>query len=227
MSAEQQGPTTPPGLSVQTLWVLTYQPHPDHKAISAPYLPQHFAHLRAASDEGKLLLGGLLVPPPPRPDGAPAYNDAALCVFSTQEGAEAFARADPLVIHGAVLNWFVRQWNICWYVDAGGLLFVVHAPPDSGNIHITRVDPGSLAILQTWVVPRAKRQTGYMRLLCVGGSTLERHTTAGRSIGVNSLPTSGTYVLLTSWIPSTNQLLVVDRIASSEYDFFIFDDVSL
>ncbi|KAH3766200.1 Ras guanine nucleotide exchange factor [Pelomyxa schiedti] len=131
--------------------------------------------------------------------------------------------------------------DICWYVDAGGVLFVVHAPPNNGNIHITRVDPDSLAILQTWVVPRVKRSTGYAFVVCgrfYFGKSFNSKVIDGvydTTTGVyddtyrNSLPTSGKVVVLTSWIPSTNQLLVIDNPTdtTSEFHFFIFDNAAL
>ncbi|KAH3745902.1 E3 ubiquitin-protein ligase TRIM71 [Pelomyxa schiedti] len=129
----------------------------------------------------------------------------------------------------------------CWYVDAGGVLYVVHAPPDNGNIHITRVDPDNLAILQTWVVPRVKKTTGFAFVVCgnfyFGKASNSREidgvfdTTTGVYDDTyrNSLPTSGTFILLISWIPSTNQLLVVDC-HPENFDncyVFLFDDVAL
>ncbi|KAH3768089.1 hypothetical protein Pelo_180 [Pelomyxa schiedti] len=79
-----------------------------------------------------------------------------------------------------------------------------------------------------------------LRLLCVGSSTLERHTRVGRLPGCltphgvyddtyrNTLPSYGRSVIMTSWIPSTNQLLVIDNPPDhSEHYSFIFDNVTL
>ncbi|KAH3763874.1 Olfactomedin-like domain [Pelomyxa schiedti] len=166
------------------------------------------------------------------------HNAATMTKVRVSDGSTVATAPLPNAGHSSQSSW---NWggytDICWYVDAGGVLFVVHAPPKHGNIHITRVDPDSLAILQTWVVPRVKSQTGFAFVVCgrfyFGKSYNSREidgvydTTTGVYDDTyrNSLPTSGTLVLLTSWIPSTNQLLIVDR--ASEYKFFIFDNVAL
>ncbi|KAH3766187.1 E3 ubiquitin-protein ligase TRIM71 [Pelomyxa schiedti] len=166
------------------------------------------------------------------------HNAATMTKVRVSDGSTVATAPLPNAGHSSQSSWNLGgATDICWYVDAGGVLFVVHAPPNNGNIHITRVDPDSLAILQTWVVPRVKSHTGFAFVVCgrfyFGKSCTSRVIDGVYDIttGVyddtyrNSLPTSGTQVLLTSWIPSTNQLLIVDR--ASEYKFFIFDNVAL
>ncbi|KAH3745913.1 E3 ubiquitin-protein ligase TRIM71 [Pelomyxa schiedti] len=149
----------------------------------------------------------------------------------------------PNAGHANESSWdFSGGTDICWYVDAGGVLFVVHAPPNNGNIHITRVDPDSLAILRTWVVPRVKKTTGFafvVKGVFYFGKSYNSRVIDGvfdTTTGVyddtyrNSLPSSGKYVKLTSWLPSTNQLLVIDlppEENNQEWRFFIFDNVSV
>ncbi|KAH3745893.1 E3 ubiquitin-protein ligase TRIM71 [Pelomyxa schiedti] len=168
------------------------------------------------------------------------YTQATMTKVRVSDGSTVATAPLPNAGHTGKSTW---DWggatDICWYVDSGGVLYVVHAPPDNGNIHITRVDPDSLAILQTWTVPRIKTQTGFAFVVC--GKFYFGNTYASRVIdgvfdtttGVyddtyrNSLPTSGKYVRLTSWIPSTSQLLVIDRSSDRpEFSFFFFDNVT-
>ncbi|KAH3760937.1 hypothetical protein Pelo_7241 [Pelomyxa schiedti] len=170
------------------------------------------------------------------------HNAATMTKVRVSDGSTVATAPLPNAGHSNQSPWNCgADTDICWYVDAGGVLFVVHAPPDNGNIHITRVDPDSLAILQTWVVPRVKRSTGYAFVVCgkfYFGKSFNSKVIDGvfdTTTGVyddtyrNSLPTSGKAVVLTSWIPSTNQLLVIDNPTdtTSEFHFFIFDNAAM
>ncbi|KAH3766455.1 hypothetical protein Pelo_1676 [Pelomyxa schiedti] len=94
------------------------------------------------------------------------YSTSTMTKVRVSDGATVASAPLPNAGHTNQSAWSWGGYtDICWYVDAGGVLFVVHAPPDNNNIHITRVDPANLAILK-WEVPRVKRKTG---LAFVGG----------------------------------------------------------
>ncbi|KAH3742676.1 E3 ubiquitin-protein ligase TRIM71 [Pelomyxa schiedti] len=171
-------------------------------------------------------------------------NAATMTKVRVSDGSTVATAPLPNAGHSGESPW---TWNgytdICWYVDAGGVLYVVHAPPNNGNIHITRVDPDSLTILQTWTVPRIKMKTGFAFVVC-GRFYFGKAYDSGEIDGVfdtttgvydgtyrNTLPTFGKYVRLTSWIPSTNQLIVVDAPdssgADSEFRVFLIENVAL
>ncbi|KAH3757790.1 Olfactomedin-like domain [Pelomyxa schiedti] len=172
------------------------------------------------------------------------YDQATMTKVRVSDGSTVATASLPNAGHTNQSTW---SWggatNICWYVDAGGVLFVVYAPRHNGNIHITRVDPDSLAILQTWEVPRIKRKTGFAFVVCgrfyFGKSHNSKEidgvfdTITGVYDGTyrNSLPTFGKYVRLTSWVPSTNQLIVVDAPDNSGTDsgfrVFLIDNAAL
>ena len=38
-------------------------------------------------------------------------EDGAMGIFTTREAAEEFVRGDPVVRHGVVRNWTIREWN--------------------------------------------------------------------------------------------------------------------
>ncbi|KAH3742677.1 hypothetical protein Pelo_15921 [Pelomyxa schiedti] len=166
-------------------------------------------------------------------------NAATMTKVRVSDGSTVATAPLPNAGHSGKSTW---SWgggtDICWYVDAGGVLYVVHAPPNEGNIHITRVDPDSLAILQTWTVPRIKARTGYAFVVC-GKFYFGKSHNSNEIDGVfdtttgdyddtyrNTLPTCGMRVALTSWIPSTNQLLVIEA-PDVSFRVFLFDNVAL
>ncbi|KAH3767029.1 hypothetical protein Pelo_1094 [Pelomyxa schiedti] len=134
--------------------------------------------------------------------------------------------------------------DICWFADTGGVLYVVYAPPppDEGNIHISLVDPGTLALQQTWVVPRVKKQTGFAFAVSgrfyfgsPNGNSLQQidgvfDTATNEYDGSyrNALPTTspGSIIYLTSWLPATNQLLVV-FLDSGMYQTLLLDNAAV
>ncbi|KAH3714262.1 Olfactomedin-like domain [Pelomyxa schiedti] len=130
--------------------------------------------------------------------------------------------------HSNQSQWSWGGWtDNCWYVDAGGVLFVVHAPPNNGNIHITRVDPDDLAILQTWTVPRIKAGTGYAFVVC-GKFYFGKSHNSNEIDGVFDT-TTGVYDY--TYRNSLPTLLVVDSPdntgADSEFHVFLFDNAAL
>jgi uncharacterized protein len=82
-------------------FILFYDVVDDYVTKRAPLRDEHLALGQAALERGELVLGGALMEP----------ADQALLVFSTQQSAEAFVRADPYVKNGLVKQWRVRTWN--------------------------------------------------------------------------------------------------------------------
>lgn len=70
----------------------------------APFREGHLALLRAAHEQGTLLMAGALQEP----------LDGAVLVFATDDRAvvEDFVAQDPYVQHGLVTAWRIRLWNV-------------------------------------------------------------------------------------------------------------------
>jgi uncharacterized protein YciI len=83
--------------------ILFYDFADDYLTQRAPYRAEHLALVHAAFERGEVALAGALADP----------ADGALLVFrgTSPEAAEAFAKADPYVIHGLVTTWRTRRWN--------------------------------------------------------------------------------------------------------------------
>ncbi|HSQ64159.1 MAG TPA: YciI-like protein [Polyangiaceae bacterium] len=83
-------------------FALFYDLVSDYLERRGQYRDEHLRLAWAAADRGELVLGGALSP-----------ADTAILVFrgETPEVAEAFARADPYVIHGLVRSHRVREWS--------------------------------------------------------------------------------------------------------------------
>jgi len=83
--------------------ILFYDFVDDFIARRAPYRSEHLALVRDAFERGGLAMAGALADP----------VDGAVLVFrGTPQAAEAFAKADPYVIHGLTTGWRTRQWNV-------------------------------------------------------------------------------------------------------------------
>ena len=85
-------------------YVLLYKTVSDHAERRAPYRPDHLAHVQAAFDRGHIVMAGALAEP----------MDSAILVFKTEDKAmiEDFARNDPYVINGLIVEWQVRPWTV-------------------------------------------------------------------------------------------------------------------
>jgi uncharacterized protein len=85
-------------------FALFYETVADYVERRKPLRPAHVELAREAHARGELLLGGALGDPP----------DGALLVFRApdQTVVEAFARRDPYVVGGLVLQWEVRPWHV-------------------------------------------------------------------------------------------------------------------
>ena len=84
-------------------YLLFYDVVDDYVARRAAFRAAHLGHARRAHERGELLLAGAMANP----------VDGAVLLFrgSSPAVAEAFAEADPYVIHGLVTKWWVREWT--------------------------------------------------------------------------------------------------------------------
>lgn len=85
-------------------YALLYTTCSDYLERRGAYRQEHLARAAEAHERGELLLAGAFAEP----------ADAALFVFKgdSPAAAEAFARADPYVLHGLVTAWRVRPWSV-------------------------------------------------------------------------------------------------------------------
>jgi uncharacterized protein YciI len=80
-------------------YVLFYESADDVAEKAPLHFPAHKARWQEFLDRGSLLLIG------PFSD-----RSGAMAVFTTTAAAEEFAAGDPLVLHGVVTNWYIREW---------------------------------------------------------------------------------------------------------------------
>lgn len=85
-------------------FLLFYDYVPDYLDRRTAHRPDHFAHARAAVARGDLTLAGACTD-----EGAPI----GVFIFKAADRGvvDAFARADPYVVHGVAANWRVREWT--------------------------------------------------------------------------------------------------------------------
>ena len=85
-------------------YVLLYKTVSDYIEKRQPYRAEHLALAQKMQQEGTLYMGGALSEP----------ADAAILVFKADSPApaEEFAKNDPYVKNGVVVEWSVRPWNV-------------------------------------------------------------------------------------------------------------------
>ena len=85
-------------------FMLFYKTVDNYVERRKPYRDEHLGHAEAAHGRGELLMAGAL--------GEPA--DTAILVFKTESRAavEDFARNDPYVKAGLIVEWSVRPWTV-------------------------------------------------------------------------------------------------------------------
>jgi uncharacterized protein len=86
----------------QRRYVLFYDYVEDVLERRGPYREAHLAAIRAAKEDGRILMAGPLGDPP----------HGAAIVFADQAAAESFANADPYVQNRLVTNWRVDTWTL-------------------------------------------------------------------------------------------------------------------
>ena len=84
-------------------YLLFYEVADGYAERRVPLREAHLAHARQAVARGELVLGGVLTNP----------LDTAVLLFKGESPAiaESFATADPYVLSGLVVRWYVREWN--------------------------------------------------------------------------------------------------------------------
>jgi uncharacterized protein YciI len=90
-------------------YLLMYDVVDDYVTRRTPHRAEHIGLAREAAAKGDLVLGGALNPP-----------DGVVLLFKGESpaAAEAFAKADPYVVHGIVTSWRVREWTTVVGADA-------------------------------------------------------------------------------------------------------------
>jgi uncharacterized protein YciI len=83
-------------------YILFYDYVDDIVERRGPHREAHLGAIRAAKDDGRILLAGPLGDPP----------TGAAIVFADQAAAEAFADNDPYVTNSLVTNWRVEPWTL-------------------------------------------------------------------------------------------------------------------
>jgi uncharacterized protein YciI len=85
-----------------THYILFYDYVSDILERRAPHRDAHLAQIRAAKDDGCILMAGPLGDPP----------HGAAIVFKDRAAAEAFPESDPYVTNGLVTDWQVDSWAV-------------------------------------------------------------------------------------------------------------------
>lgn len=85
-------------------YLLFYQTGENYVERRAPYRSQHLAYATEAHRRGELVMAGALADP----------ADQAVLVFRGESPrvAEDFARHDPYVTNGIIMEWKVRPWTV-------------------------------------------------------------------------------------------------------------------
>lgn len=85
-------------------YVLIYTVSEDYIARRTQYRTEHLRLAGELAARGELVLGGALSEP----------NDTALLVFRVADKTviEQFVHRDPYYLHGLVLRWEIREWNV-------------------------------------------------------------------------------------------------------------------
>ncbi len=85
-------------------YLLIYKTVDDYVEKRAPYRAEHLGYANAAHARGELFMGGALAEP----------ADSAILIFKAEgpSVAEDFARNDPYVKAGLVMEWSVRPWTV-------------------------------------------------------------------------------------------------------------------
>lgn len=84
-------------------YLLIYEVGQDFVARRGQFRDEHLTLAWEAVERGELVVGGALADP----------VDSAMLLFETSDPltVEAFARADPYVLHGLVDRWSIRTWR--------------------------------------------------------------------------------------------------------------------
>jgi uncharacterized protein len=85
-------------------YILFYKTVENYIERRQPFRELHLAHATASYERGELALAGALDNP----------ADGAVLVFKGDNRAavEEFAKNDPYVLNGLIMEWNIRQWSV-------------------------------------------------------------------------------------------------------------------
>ena len=85
-------------------YILIYKTEDDKTERRAAYRQQHLEFAQNAFKNGTLIMGGALANP----------ADSAILIFKGEDPsvAEEFAKNDPYVKNGLIVEWHVRLWTV-------------------------------------------------------------------------------------------------------------------
>jgi uncharacterized protein YciI len=83
-------------------YILFYDYVEDIVERRGPHREAHLSEIRAAKDDGRIVMAGPLGDPP----------TGAAIVFADGAAAKAFAQKDPYVTNGLVTDWRVEAWTL-------------------------------------------------------------------------------------------------------------------
>jgi len=85
-------------------YILFYKTVKDYLERRVPLREAHLAYANASYDRGEMYMAGALAEP----------ADSAVLVFKgdSPKAAEEFAKNDPYVLNGLILEWTVRPWTV-------------------------------------------------------------------------------------------------------------------
>jgi uncharacterized protein YciI len=82
--------------------VVFYESADDVVSKAPAHFPAHRARLDEFHARGDLLLVGTC---------GDRQTEGSMAVFASRPAAEEFVKDDPVVIHGVVRRWEIREWN--------------------------------------------------------------------------------------------------------------------
>ncbi len=85
-------------------YILSYKTTSDYLERRGEYRAEHLSLANAAHQNGDIIMAGALADP----------ADSALLIFKSDspEVAENFAKNDPYVKNGLIIEWTVRPWTV-------------------------------------------------------------------------------------------------------------------
>jgi hypothetical protein len=85
-------------------YILYYKTIDGYVKKRGPYRDKHLKLARQAHEKGELVMAGAYAEP----------ADGAVFIFKGESPvpAETFARNDPYVRNGLVINWYIRPWTV-------------------------------------------------------------------------------------------------------------------
>lgn len=87
-----------------TYYILFYKTVDNYVERRAPFRTEHLGLARKAHEDGDLVMAGAF--------DEPADGAALIFKGSDTKKAEAFAKNDPYVKNGLIVEWYVRPWNV-------------------------------------------------------------------------------------------------------------------